>query len=151
RPFDLAVLDMHMPGMDGEELGAAIKADPELAAIPLLLLGSIAHQPPLAAPFAGWAAKPVWRAPLLQAIAGALEAGPASPPGALAPGLLKPQVRPRVLHVLVAEDTRANQLVAKGLLEGLGHTVRLVGDGAEALAAWERAGFDLILMDVQMP
>ena len=55
------------------------------------------------------------------------------------------------LHILLAEDNRVNQTVAAGLLARQGHTVVIVGDGREALAALEREAFDLVLLDVQMP
>ncbi|MFO1099314.1 MAG: ATP-binding protein [Xanthobacteraceae bacterium] len=57
----------------------------------------------------------------------------------------------RSLRVLVAEDTAANQIVARAMLEKLGHRVQIVADGNEAVAAARTAAFDLILMDVQMP
>jgi PAS domain S-box-containing protein len=55
------------------------------------------------------------------------------------------------LSILLAEDNRVNQKVAKGLLQRLGHRVVIAGNGREALAAFERERFDLVLMDVQMP
>jgi len=64
------------------------------------------------------------------------------------------QVRPHVrrsLRILVAEDTPANQIVARAMLEKLGHRVQVVSDGGEAVAAARNGAFDLILMDVQMP
>lgn len=57
----------------------------------------------------------------------------------------------RRLHILVAEDTRVNQEVIRGLLDHLGHTATVVGDGAAAVAAAQAARFDLVLMDMQMP
>jgi len=55
------------------------------------------------------------------------------------------------LAVLVAEDNPENQHYARKLLEMLGHTVTVVADGKCAIEAWEQGGFDLILMDIQMP
>jgi signal transduction histidine kinase/ActR/RegA family two-component response regulator len=55
------------------------------------------------------------------------------------------------LHVLVAEDNAVNQTITARMLGKLGHSVTVAGDGSEALAAWERDDFDLVLMDVQMP
>ena len=65
-----------------------------------------------------------------------------------------PRARPAVrrsLRILVAEDTPANQIVARAMLEKLGHRVQVVSDGDEAVAAARNGAFDLILMDVQMP
>jgi CheY-like chemotaxis protein/HPt (histidine-containing phosphotransfer) domain-containing protein len=157
-PFELAILDLHMPGMDGERLGAAIKADPRLAATALVLLGSMSRQSSAdvlrAKGFAAWAAKPVGRLQLRRLIAAAL-AGPSAPQGdAAAPSAAGPGPEPEgrpALRVLVAEDSKANQLVAVGMLEKMGHSARLASDGAEAIAAVEGEPFDLILMDVQMP
>jgi PAS domain S-box-containing protein len=158
RPFDVALLDLHMPEMDGERLGAVIKANPDLASIVLVLLGSMTHQVTAEdlrrKGFAGWAAKPVVRSQLLRLIAQAL-AGVGPLVDSLTPvSSSLPSAAPdhgRALTILVAEDSKANQLVATGLLEKLGHTVRVVNDGAEAIAAFERGRFDLVLMDVQMP
>ena len=55
------------------------------------------------------------------------------------------------LRVLVAEDTPANQALVKAVLEKMGHSVLIVGDGAEAIEAVKRGSFDVVLMDVQMP
>jgi CheY-like chemotaxis protein len=57
----------------------------------------------------------------------------------------------RPLHVLLAEDSDLNQRLAVGLLRKWKHTVEVVGNGREAVAAWSRGQFDVILMDVQMP
>jgi len=62
-----------------------------------------------------------------------------------------PASRRRSLRILVAEDTPANQIVARAMLEKLGHRVQMVADGAEAVSAVHNGTFDLILMDVQMP
>ena len=74
----------------------------------------------------------------------------AAPAGTLPSGEAAP-LPPRARHVLVAEDNTINQLVAARLLESLGHTVHVVGDGRAALSALEGERFDLVLMDVSMP
>jgi len=165
-PFDLALLDMHMPGMDGEQLGRAIKADRLIASIILVAITSITHRATAAGwkvkGFSGWAAKPVSRPHLLDVIVTALRgadpvAGETSSPGPREdPGLASDEGTPRpearrALRILVAEDSHANQLVATGLLERLGHTGQVADDGALAVAAFREGAFDLVLMDVQMP
>ncbi len=60
-------------------------------------------------------------------------------------------LNPRRLHILIAEDDEINQRLATRLLEKCGHTVTTVGNGADALAAFRRQHFDLVLMDIQMP
>jgi PAS domain S-box-containing protein len=155
RPFTLAILDMHMSGMDGLQLAAAIKAEPSIAATILVLLSSISHQTTTAElatrGVAGFATKPVGRGQLFAVLASALTGKRSSAEFCLpaTASLSAPEHRP--LHVLVAEDTKANQLVAVGLLEKLGHRVRLADNGNLALRAWEEEAFDLILMDLQMP
>ena len=78
--------------------------------------------------------------------------GSATKPAARNKGTPDPRPRrSRSLKILVAEDTPANQIVARAMLEKLGHRVQLVADGTEAVAAAHNGAFDLILMDVQMP
>jgi PAS domain S-box-containing protein len=76
--------------------------------------------------------------------------------GEVAAQALPPSIRPsgavrRPLHVLVAEDCAANQILAVRLLEKRGHTAVIARDGREALAAFDSGRFDVVLMDVQMP
>jgi CheY-like chemotaxis protein len=77
-------------------------------------------------------------------------APPADPPQAAGPAAA-PARAGEGLCVLVAEDTRVNQEVIKGLLEHRGHRPTVVPDGEEAVAAARQGGFDLVLMDMQMP
>jgi signal transduction histidine kinase/ActR/RegA family two-component response regulator len=93
-----------------------------------------AAPPPAALPPA--AVEPQRAAPVAQA------AAPAAPP---------PPAAAAPLRVLVAEDTRVNQEVIRGLLEYRGHTPTVVPDGEEAVAAMQDGSYDLILMDMQMP
>jgi signal transduction histidine kinase/ActR/RegA family two-component response regulator len=78
------------------------------------------------------------------------EAAPSQPVEIEAPQAQAPAGE-RPLQVLAAEDNEVNQLVLKTLLEQIGVEATIVGDGAQAVAAWEGGAFDLILMDVQMP
>jgi CheY-like chemotaxis protein len=71
--------------------------------------------------------------------------------GHRAPGTGHPALRAPCLRILLAEDNAVNQRLAVRLLEKKGHRVTVAADGREAVAAWERAPFDLVLMDVQMP
>ncbi len=79
---------------------------------------------------------------------------PAVPEPAALTASRSPEVYARTekrLHVLVAEDNAVNQTITARMLGKLGHSVTVAGDGNEALAAWERGDFDLVLIDVQMP
>jgi len=154
-PFEVVLLDMQMPGMDGEQTAAAIRADPRLARIPLVLLSSDGVRSAEALRAKGFAAglvKPARSTRLFRVIAEVL--------GAAVPREIEETVAKQsangdepalALRVLVAEDNPVNQKLAQRILERWGCEVQIVGDGAQAVAAWENGSFDGILMDVQMP
>jgi signal transduction histidine kinase/DNA-binding response OmpR family regulator len=148
--FALLLLDVHMPGMDGFSLAAHIQEDPALAGPRIMMLSSmdIGSIRPELRETGHYVVKPVTRANLLSAILRVL--GGESPRLVPARGAV-PAVTGRPLHILLAEDNVVNQKVAARLLEKLGHSVEVTSNGAEALAAFTRGAFDLILMDVQMP
>ena len=159
KPFDLAVLDMQMPGMDGLELARAVRSRPEIAATPLVLLTSVdgAGDGPAAEAvrFAARLRKPVRHRQLRRAIEAALAASsgagaPAADPARAASPGSRDRRYPR-LRVLVAEDNRVNQLVIARILETLGHRADVVGNGLEAVRSFESAPYDVVLMDCQMP
>jgi two-component system sensor histidine kinase/response regulator len=146
RPFDLAVLDLCMPEMDGLELGRRISARSHPVCPRMVLLTSgpdVGLGQARAAGISASLTKPVQLSRLQAALQGLVgdRAHPAPPPEA-ATG------RGRVL---VVEDVEINQLVATGILEHLGYTVDLADDGLEALDALARASYDAVLMDVHMP
>lgn len=155
-PYALAILDMQMPGMDGLELARAIRDRPELAATRLLLLTSTQDdggiQAQRRAGIARCVAKPVRRAELNEVVRAALATDGSSLPPADSPaaGYVEAETR---LHgrVLLAEDNPVNQEVALAMLEGLGLTADIAGNGQEVLAMRARKQYDLILMDCQMP
>ncbi len=153
-PYHLVLLDWHMPGTSGLELAAEIKADPELSGIPLVMLSSAGplDDPATAAAigFAAFLVKPVRETQLHRCLArilgatGALPAGTSPPPavGATTDG---------ALHLLLVEDNRANQMVARMLFEKAGHTVVVADNGREALVELAQRTFDAVIMDCQMP
>ena len=152
-PFDLVLLDMQMPELDGIATARFMKAHPRLAGVPVVLLSSIGGIPggEAAARAIGFAAvvtKPVRRSTLLNALRTVLDGGagePTAPPAAVAPR------QPLGLRVLLAEDNHVNQLVAQRLLEKLGCEADVVDTGRAAVEAVARARYDVVLMDVQMP
>jgi len=153
--YDLAILDWHMPEMDGLELARQIRADPVLNALRLLMLTSSGPSDggpqAAAAGIDRYLPKPVRQVELHDALCRlAQPAAPATDPVTHRSALLgKP---PRFGgRVLVAEDNPVNQEVALAMLENLGCQVVVVGDGREALDALVREPFDLVLMDCQMP
>ena len=153
--YDLAILDWHMPEMDGLELARQIRADPVLNSLRLLMLTSSGPSDggpqAAAAGIDRYLPKPVRQAELHDALCRLVQpvTVAADPVSRRSFPLGKP---PRFSsRVLVAEDNPVNQEVALALLENLGCRVELANDGREALAALERQPFDLVLMDCQMP
>jgi CheY-like chemotaxis protein len=148
RAFDLAVLDLCMPDMDGLDLARHISADADLATTGLVLLTSGPEVGEALARAAGISAsltKPVQLSRLQATLQGVVgNARQVDEP----PVTASPTRRGRVL---VVEDDEINQLVATGILEHLGYRVDVVDGGVEALAAMRDATFDAVLMDVHMP
>ncbi len=149
--FDVALIDRRMPGMDGIELACAVRAEPGLRHLPLLLLTSVHSKVELAlargAGINAYLPKPVRRFELYRALEAALRTAPeADLPIPL------PNAPTRILaRVLLAEDNTVNQIVARHMLASLGCRFDIVGDGAQAVAAVQRGGYDIVLMDCQMP
>jgi len=156
-PFDIAVLDGHMPELDGFDTATRIKSSPELAACALIMLTSggqrgdamRCHKIGVAA----YLTKPAGQAELRDAIQSVMSL-PAAGPGAAPPPLVTRHAlreNRRHLAILLAEDNKVNAMVAERMLGNMGHTVTVVGDGAAAVRTWEDQPFDVVLMDVQMP
>ncbi len=153
EPFQLVLLDFHMPEMDGVDTARAIKVDRRFATLPLVLLSSARMQDGAdgwrAKGFAAALVKPVRRANLLTTL---LEVVGESRRGrsVAAPSLAgtKPHLG---LRVLVVEDNVVNQTVATRMLERWGCRVDVAADGRQAIEAVGRATYDVVLMDVQMP
>jgi signal transduction histidine kinase/DNA-binding response OmpR family regulator len=153
RPFNIAVLDMHMPQMDGRQLARKIKAEPGTAAMKILMLSSTyadndrSLQMDLG--IKRYLNKPVRRADLLRAITDLLAE---SPPEALREPWQSDAPRTQEgKRVLLAEDNPSNQQVAAEMLRRLGCVVTLAANGVEAVELMHMNSFDLVLMDCQMP
>jgi signal transduction histidine kinase/DNA-binding response OmpR family regulator len=152
-PFRLVLLDVNMPEQDGFEVARQIKADPDLHAVPIIMLSSSGDsEGPTQAQHIGAAMylmKPVQAVQLQAMMAQAV--GPLGAPIPTAPARRVIGATERPLAVLLAEDNIVNQQVALGLLTRRGHTVVVVPNGLEAVQALQRQRFDVVLMDLQMP
>jgi CheY-like chemotaxis protein len=149
-PFGLLLLDACMPGMDGFAVAERVSRtlSPAPSMIMMLasddpfedaerchLLGIRAHFP-----------KPVKRSDLVEALAHVLR-----PPTVKAPRRPALELTSQPMRILLAEDNAINQRVAVGLLTRRGHTVDVANNGIEALDALDKAQYDVLLMDIQMP
>ena len=152
--FAIALVDAHLPGMDGFALIEAIRGEPEIAETAVVLMTS-AGRPGERARGAEMGdgttgAKPVTHVDLRLGLVRVLAAGAAG--GAETARRRGRGARAaRRLRVLVAEDNAVNRTLVVRLLQKRGHRVTVVENGREALAALEREAFDVALMDVQMP
>lgn len=157
-PFDVAILDMQMPEMDGEMLGRRIKEDPSLRGIYLVMMTSIGWRgdAPRAREigFAAYLTKPVKQSVLHDTLLTMLNEARAEKPEAPAIIVTRhtaAERRKRTTRILLAEDNATNRLVALKVLEKHGYHADAVTNGQEALDALESTPYDLVLMDVQMP
>jgi PAS domain S-box-containing protein len=150
-PFDVAVLDMQMPEMDGLELAREIRRYRDETALPLLLLTSVGHLAEArgATEFCAQLTKPVKSSQLYDALVRTLAAGAAD--GAAAADAHRGRSASATLRLLVAEDNAVNRQLALALLAKLGYDADVAENGREALDALERSTYDVVLMDVQMP
>lgn len=157
RPYQLILTDMHMPGMDGFSLVGKIRENSKLSIATIMMLTSAGHRGDAerckALGVAAYLLKPVRQTELQTAIAEAL--GTRQHEGAIPLitrfSVASAQQSSASLHILVAEDNAVNQRLVVRLLEKRGHRIEVASNGREALVALEKASFDIVLMDVQMP
>lgn len=155
EPFDVALLDMQMPDMDGQALAAEIRRERDGNSLPLIMLTSLGPQEPLPGPggFAANLIKPIKPSGLFDVLITVLSGQdvrrrvvkPEAPAVDGRLGELLP------LRILLAEDNTVNQKVALLNLERMGYRADVASNGLEVLEALERQRYDVVLMDVQMP
>ena len=180
-PYDLALLDMQMPVMDGEMLGRQIKAEPLLAKTRLIMMTSLSHRGSgsrvLSLGFAAYLVKPVKQSRLMDCILNTLTNDPSIraslstlPPAERSPleeerlleavvatsataPLGDPASTPKLstLKLLLVEDNAVNQRVTLSQLKYLGYTADVASDGEVALKMMAQTNYDLVFMDCQMP
>ena len=165
RPYDVAVIDLQMPEMDGLTLGERIKADRRLAGVPLILLTSTNRRDEasrsLDIGFAAYLVKPARASRLFNTIVNVLRESLgtdfAKPPDIASvnpiwhPEQPSTGLQPATLRILLAEDNLVNQKVALKQLHTLGYDADVAATGEEVLQLLEKVPYDLILMDCQMP
>jgi PAS domain S-box-containing protein len=162
-PFLIAVIDMQMPGMDGEAVGCAIKADKRLAGTRMVMLTSLGMRGDAQRfqeiGFAAYSTKPIRHQDLKAVLSHVLMDRDGVEP------MLQPQpiatrhtarekqnlFAGHKLRILLAEDNITNQKVALGILKKIGLRADAVANGAEVLSAMATLSYDIVLMDVQMP
>ncbi|MGH8714227.1 MAG: GAF domain-containing protein [Casimicrobiaceae bacterium] len=152
--FDLAILDMHMPEMDGVALAQRIRE--RNAALPLVLFSSLGRREAGDDErlFSAYLAKPIRQSQLFDTLVGLLAQDAARRVPVAARG--KPQLDPdqavrHPLRILLAEDNVVNQKLALRLLQQMGYRADLASNGIEAIESVQRQTYDVVLMDVQMP
>jgi PAS domain S-box-containing protein len=157
-PFDLVLLDMQMPSMDGEQTLQEIKSHPELNKTVVIVLTSIGKRGDAARleaiGCAGYLLKPIKQTQLYDAIAAVL--GRKDAP--TKPNTSQLVTRHTIAEgkrtgewILLAEDNPVNQKLTVAMLQKAGYSVEVVENGAQAIEAWRSKPYRLILMDVQMP
>jgi PAS domain S-box-containing protein len=164
QPYDIALLDLMMPEMNGFELAETIKADPSIAAVALVLLPSFGKRghgdKARQVGFAAYLQKPVRQSQLYECLTTVMarsESEPATVPRLVTRHSLREsgvQQKAKTLssvRILIAEDSVVNQKVALGQLYNLGYHAEAVPNGRELLKALESGHVDIILMDCQMP
>ena len=153
--FDVILLDMQMPDVDGITLASIVRSDPHWKKVPIILATSGMSQPADTLAKAGIAAcllKPIRRRHLIDTIERLLHPdSKESKPAPLPLEAATTSIQGRNVHVLVAEDNPINQKLMRLLLGRLGYRVDMVSNGAEALQAARSVPYDVILMDCQMP
>ncbi len=150
-PFDVAILDMQMPDMDGLTLAAEIREHRDPQALPLVMLTSLGRSETGSVEFAAHLTKPIKPSQLHDALmavfGGELEVH--EPPVAAAPDSHLAERLP--LRILVVEDNAVNQQLVLLMLQKVGYRADVAANGVEALDALERQLYDAVLMDVEMP
>lgn len=154
-PFELLMLDVQMPGMDGFQFAEYLKKSPGIYDGPIIIMTS-SHDPDdivkcRELKIEGYLTKPIKRAQLLDEIDVVLGRKKTYTSRLISADAAIEATAPRPLKILVAEDNPVNQKFVQVVLNKAGHSVTTVSNGKQAVEAVRNQSFDLILMDVQMP
>jgi signal transduction histidine kinase/signal transduction protein with GAF and PtsI domain/DNA-binding response OmpR family regulator len=158
--FDVVVLDMNMPEMDGIELATQIRALDGKGSVPLVLLSSMVPMPEdkkrqmESIKFAATLSKPIKPSPLLNTLLSIFIGGPTRhirPDQPKVPAFDTSMAKTFPLQILLVDDNATNRKLGAKVLERLGYKPDLAVDGQSAVAAYTQGGHDVILMDIEMP
>ncbi len=148
--FDLAILDMHMPGMDGATLATRIREGGHK--LPLVLFSSLGRKEVSDSIFAATLAKPLRQSQLFDTLVTLLVVdAPKASAQPAKPRMDAEMAQRHPLRILLAEDNAVNQKLALRLLKQMGYRADVAGNGVEAIECVQRQPYDVVLMDVQMP
>jgi CheY-like chemotaxis protein/anti-sigma regulatory factor (Ser/Thr protein kinase) len=155
KPFALILIDSNMPEMDGFTLAKKIKENPRFAGPAIMMLTSTQQRHDVERckelGTVAYLIKPITQSSLLDAILKVFSPLDSTSQTEAPAARRSVRVSNRFLRVLLAEDNPVNQKLVVWLLEKGGHSVRVAGNGREAISALESERFDIVLMDVQMP
>jgi CheY-like chemotaxis protein len=152
--FDIAILDLQMPEMDGVMLTRELRQLKEIQALPIILLTSLGRKEAGADDlgFAAYLTKPLKPSALFDALAGIFARNLVTPRAEPAKAMIDTEMaRNHPLRLLLAEDNAVNQKLALRLLQQMGYRADVASNGLEAVESLERQTYDVVLMDVQMP
>lgn len=159
KPYSMAILDYMMPGINGEELGKAIKADPVLKDTQLIMFTSFSQRGDAArledVGFAAYLPKPIKYHQLYDCIMAVFDKRQITSESQQKQRIITkytlPEEARRRIRILIAEDNPVNQKIGLRVLEKAGIRADAVSNGIEAIKALETIPYDIVLMDVQMP
>ena len=157
RPFDLLILDMQMPDMDGLEVAERIKTDPAIADVQMIMLTSLGLRGDARkvkkSGISAYLTKPVRQLDLRSSLLTLIGQGSKheSPELVTRHSIAENRRQQLNMHILVVEDNETNQAVVTSMLKKFGCTVEIASNGREAVEAISVTSFSLILMDCQMP
>ncbi|HPO16364.1 MAG TPA: response regulator [Candidatus Hydrogenedentes bacterium] len=157
-PFAIAILDMQMPGKNGETIGRLVRENPLFSDTRLVLMTSVGKRGDAARlqeiGFSAYLTKPVRQSRLFDTLITVAGRATSATERGILPIVTQysaVETRKQRTRILLAEDNPTNQIVALRILEKLGYRADAVWNGVEALKALETTPYDLVLMDVQMP
>jgi len=156
NPYQISILDMQMPGMDGVSLGQMIKSDPEISDTRLIMLTSLAQSGDIkkfeSLGFSAYLTKPVRHHDLFDCLVFVItgQQSQKTEPSIITRHTIQEGRRINA-RILLVEDNIVNQQVAQGFINKLGYMVDTAKDGKEAINILEKQRYDLIFMDCQMP